>query len=85
MRIFKAIGRYIWLAIKAIGHFVKKTCFSLVKFFVLTVREMKKVRWPNKEKMKEASQRVLTFLFLFGLYIVFDNYIIGELLLLIGY
>lgn len=70
---------------KAIGRFFKKVGFSIVKFFVLTVREMKKVRWPNKEKMKEASQIVLAFIFLFGLYIIFDDFIIAQLLKWIKY
>lgn len=70
---------------KAVGRFFKKIGFSIVKFFVLTVREMKKVRWPNKEKMKEASQIVLAFVLLFGLYIVFDDFIIAQLLKWIKY
>ena len=49
------------------------------------VREMKKVRWPSKEKMKEASQIVLAFVVLFGLYIVLDDFIIAQLLKLIKY
>ena len=69
----------------AIGRFFKKIGYSIVKFFVLRVREMKKVRWPNKEKMKEASQIVLGFVFLFGLYIVLDDFIIAQLLKMIKY
>jgi preprotein translocase SecE subunit len=70
---------------KAIGHFFKKLGYSVVKFFVLTAREMKKVRWPNKKEMKEASQIVLSVLFLFGLYIVLDDFIIAQLLKWIKY
>ena len=70
---------------RAIGRFFKKLGYSLVKFFVLTVREMKKVRWPNKKEMKEASQIVLSVLFLFGLYIVLDDFIIAQLLKWIKY
>ena len=70
---------------KAIGRFFKKLGYSIAKFFVLTVREMKKVRWPNKAKMKEASQIVLAFLFLFGVYIILDDFIIAQLLKLIKY
>lgn len=70
---------------KAIGRFFKKLGYSIAKFFVLTVREMKKVRWPSKEKMKEASQIVLAFLFLFGVYIILDDFIIAQLLKLIKY
>ena len=70
---------------KAVGRFFKKLGYSIVKFFVLTVREMKKVRWPGKEKMKEASQIVLAFVVLFGLYIVLDDFIIAQLLKLIKY
>jgi len=69
----------------AIGRFFKKLGYSIIKFFVLTIREMKKVRWPNKEKMKEASQIVLCFVFLFGLYIVLDDFVIAQLLKMIKY
>ena len=70
---------------KAIGKFFKKIGYSVAKFFVLTVREMKKVRWPSKKAMKEASAIVLSFIFLFGLYIVLDDYIIARLLTWINY
>ena len=70
---------------KAIGRFFRKVSFSIVKFLVLTVREMKKVRWPNKQTMKQASAIVLSFILLFGLYIVLDDYIIAKLLTLINY
>ena len=70
---------------KAIGRFFKKIGFSIAKFFVLTIREMKMVRWPNKQTMKEASAIVLSFILLFGLYIVLDDFIIAQLLKLIKY
>ena len=70
---------------KAIGRFFKKLGFSVVKFFVLTFREMKKVRWPNKQAMKEASQIVLSFILLFGLYIVLDDFLIAQILKWIKY
>ena len=70
---------------KAIGRFFRKLGYSIVKFFVLTVREMKKVRWPNRQAMKDASTIVLSFIILFGLYIVLDDYIIAQLLKLINY
>lgn len=69
----------------AIGRFFKKLGYSVAKFFVLTFREMQKVRWPNKKTMIEASCIVLSFVFLFGLYIVLDDYIIAQLLKLIKY
>ena len=69
----------------AIGNFFKKICFAIAKFFVLTVRELKKVRWPNKKVMKEASAVVLSCVWLFGLYIVLDDFIIAQLLKLIKY
>ena len=69
----------------AIGRFFKKIGYSIAKFFVLTVREMKKVRWPSKQTMKEASAIVLSFVLLFGLYIVLDDFIIAKLLKLIKY
>ena len=70
---------------KAIGSFFVSLGYSIVKFFVLTVREMKKVRWPNRQAMKEASAIALSFIFLFGLYIVLDDFIIAQLLKLIKY
>ena len=69
----------------AIGNFFKKLGFSIAKFFVLTVRELKKVRWPNKKSMKEASAIVLSCILLFGLYIILDDFIIAKLLTLINY
>ena len=58
----------------AVGRFFKKLGFSVAKFFVLTVREMKKVRWPSKQTMKEASAIVLSCVLLFGLYIILDDF-----------
>ena len=81
MKVLKAIGSFF----KVVGRFFKKLGYSIVKFFVLTAREMKKVRWPNKQTMKEASQIVLAFIFLFGVYIVLDDYIIAQLLKWIKY
>jgi preprotein translocase SecE subunit len=69
----------------SIGKFFKKLGYSICKFFVLTYREMKKVRWPDKSKMKEASAIVLSFVLLFGLYIILDDFIIAQLLKLIKY
>ena len=75
------MGRFF----RAIGRFFKKLGYSVVRFFVLTGREMKKVRWPNKQIMKEASAIVLSFVLLFGIYIVLDDFIIAQLLKLINY
>ena len=69
----------------AIGRFFKRVGFSIAKFFALTVREMKMLRWPSKQTMKEASAIVLAFVFLFGAYIVLDDFIIAKLLQLINY
>ena len=71
--------------LKAIGRFFKKTGYSIAAFLVLTVREMKRVRWPNKQAMKEASKIVLSFILLFGLYIVLDDFLIAQLLKWIKY
>lgn len=70
---------------KSVGRFFKKAGYNFVRFFVLTFREMKKLRWPNRQTMKQASAVVLTFVLLFGLYIVLDDYIIAKLLTLINY
>jgi len=69
----------------AIGKFFKKIGFAIAKFFVLTGRELKKVRWPSKGALKEASVIVLSFVLLFGLYIILDDFIIAQLLKLINY
>lgn len=70
---------------KAIGKFFKAIGFGFAKFFVLIARELKKVRWPNKKVMKEACGIVLSFVLLFGLYILLDDYIVAKLLKLINY
>ncbi len=70
---------------RAIGRFFKKIGYAIASFFVLTFREMKKVRWPDKKLMIDASKIVLAFIFLFGLYIVFDDFIIAKLLQWINY
>ena len=67
------------------GKFFKTIGHSIAKFFVLTIKDMKRVRWPNKQTMKEASSIVLAFVLLFGLYIVLDDYIIAQILKLIKY
>ena len=69
----------------AIGRFFKRLGYSIAKFFVSTVREMKKVRWPSKQKLKENSYIVLTVIALFGLYIVLDDWIVAQILRLIKY
>ena len=70
---------------KAVGRFFRKSGFVIARFFVLTVREMKKVRWPSKQKMKEHSCIVLTVIALFGLYIILDDWIVAQILKLIKY
>ena len=70
---------------KAIGNFFKKIGLAIAKFFVLTIRELKKVRWPSKQGMKDASKIVLAFILLFGIYIVLDDFIIAQLLKWINY
>lgn len=68
-----------------VGNFFKRLGFVVARFFVGTVRQLKKVRWPNKKVMKEAAAIVLSFILLFGLYIVLDDYIIAQLLKWINY
>ena len=71
--------------LSAIGRFFKRLGYSIAKFLVWTVREMKKVRWPSKQKMKEHSCIVLTVIALFGLYIILDDWIVAQILKLIKY
>ena len=71
--------------LSAIGRFFKRLGYSIAKFFAWTVREMKKVRWPSKQKLKENSYIVLTVIALFGLYIVLDDWIVAQILRLIKY
>ena len=70
---------------RAVGRFFKNIGFGIAKCFVLTARELKKVRWPNKKVMKEATAIVLSVVLLFGLYILLDDYIVAQLLKLINY
>lgn len=70
---------------KAIINFFKKIGYSIAAFFVLTIRQLKKVRWANKATMKETSKIVFAFIILFGLYIVLDDFIIAKFLKMFNY
>ena len=50
---------------KAIGRFFKKLGYSIAKFFVLTVREMKKVRWLEKKDLAKYSVATIFFILIF--------------------
>ena len=69
-----------WSKVK---KFFKKVWFKICGFFVKTIQEMKRMRWPNKKVMTSATYVVLSFIFLFGLYIVFDDFIIEQIFRLI--
>lgn len=68
-----------------VGKFFKKLCFRICGFFVRTYQEMRRMRWPGKKALTSALAIVLSFIFVFGLYIVFDDFIIAQIFKLINY
>ena len=62
-----------------VGKFFKKIWFKICGFFVRTYHEMRRVRWPGKKTMISATCIVLSFVFLFGAYIILDDFIIAQI------
>ena len=63
-----------WSKVK---KFFKKLWFRIVGFFVRTYQEMRRMRWPSKKLLTTSTCIVLSFIFLFGAYILLDNVLIG--------
>ena len=66
-----------------VKKFFKRVWFKISGFFVKTIHEMKRMRWTNKKTLVSATGIVLSFIFLFGLYIIFDDFIIAQIFRLI--
>lgn len=76
----KEIKTSFWSKVK---KFFKKLWFKIVGFFVKTYQEMRRMRWPSKATLMSATCVVLSFIFLFGVYIVFDDFIVAQVFRLI--
>ena len=66
-----------------VGKFFKKIWFKICGFFVRTYHEMRRMRWPSKKALTSATCIVLSFVFLFGAYIILDDFIIAQIFRLI--
>lgn len=66
-----------------VGKFFKKLWFKICGFFVKTIQEMRRMRWPSKKVLINATCIVLSFVFLFGVYIIIDDFIIAQIFRLI--
>ena len=66
-----------------VAKFFKKLWFKISGFFVRTYQEMRRMRWPSKKALVSATGIVLSFVFLFGVYIIFDDFIIAQIFRLI--
>ena len=62
-----------------IGKFFKKVWFKICGFFVQTGHEMRRMRWPSKKALVSATCIVLSFIFLFGVYVIVDDLIIAQI------
>ena len=63
--------------------FFKKLWFRICGFFVRTFQEMRRMRWPGKKSLIGATYIVLSFIFVFGAFIIFDDFIIAQIFRLI--
>ena len=63
----------------AVKKFFSKVGFAIAGFFVRTYQDLARVRWPSKKVIISATCIVLSFMFLFGLYIIFDDFIIAQI------
>ena len=62
-----------------VAKFFKKLWFKIVGFFVRTYQEMRRMRWPSKKTLISSTGVVLSFVFLFGVYIILDDFIIAQI------
>lgn len=68
---------------KVLGNFFKKIWISICGFCVRTGHELKRMRWPSKKALINATYIVLSFVFVFGVYIILDDFIIAQIFRLI--
>ena len=66
-----------------VGKFFKRLWFKISGFFVRTLQELKRMRWPSKKVLISSTCIVLSFVFLFGVYIIFDDFIIAQIFRLV--
>ena len=59
--------------------FFKRLWFKICGLFVRTYQEMRRMRWPGKKALTSATCIVLSFIFVFGVYIVLDDFIIAQI------
>ena len=64
---------------EAFKKFFKKVGFVIAGFFVRTYQDLVRVRWPSKKTIISATCIVLSFMFLFGVYIIIDDFIIAQI------
>lgn len=69
-----------WSKVK---KFFKRLWFKISGFFVRTYQEMRRMRWPGKKLLTGATCIVLSYIFLFGVYILLDDFIIAQIFRLI--
>ena len=76
----KSMNKSFW---SGLCLFFKKVWFRICGFCVRTFQEMRRMRWPGKKLLIGATCIVLSYVFLFGLYIIFDDFIIAQIFRLI--
>ena len=65
-----------WSSLK---KFFVKLGRIIAGFFVRTYQDLARVRWANKKTIIITTLIVLSFVFMFGLFIVFDDFIIAQI------
>jgi len=65
-----------WQSVK---KFFAKVWHVIAGFCVRTYQDVVRVRWPNKKTIIAATSIVLSFIFLFGVYILFNDFIISHI------
>lgn len=66
-----------------VSKFFKKIGFAIAGFFVRTYQDLSRVRFPGKKVIVTTTCVVLSFVFLFGVYIIIDDFIIAQIFKLI--
>ena len=59
--------------------FFKRIGFAIAGLCVRIYQDISRVRWPNKKSIISATCIVLSFVVLFGLYILVDDFIIAQI------
>lgn len=69
-----------WSKVK---RFFAKIGRGIAGFCVRTYQDLSRMRWASKKTIISATGIVLSFVFLFGAYIIFDDFIIAQIFKLI--